>query len=437
MCLNQRKILVGVMIPLLGLSSAMAGSFYIPQQSAGSVGRAFIGGTTLAQDASTIFSNPAGMGKLEHAEAQAGTSILIVDLDFENKGSAASTLLTDGDPVAIPGSSVPNPYDPTFVPHLYLAAPIAKKKAWIGLGITAPFGLATEYADGWFGRYDTITTSLRTVNIGPAIAFRLNDNLFVGLGVDVQYADAELSQALPDPINPGGPTVDTDGRSDLSGDGFDVGFNAGLLIEPLPGTRFGLHYRSGIHHTLDGQLKLQAPVGLGAGSQSIPATTEFDLPDIVSLGIAYEVTPRLTVTFGAQWFNWSRFDEIRIHLDEGLPDEVREEGYRDAYAIGLAVDFIQNDRWSFQGGILFDQTPTQDEFRNTSIPDADRYWIDVGTQYRLGDSFRVTASYARTIFKESQVDITRSFFDGAAVAQISGRSQYAGDTLSLSLSCAF
>jgi len=432
-----RTLAVAAVIGVNGASGALAGSFYIPQQSVSGVGNAFVGGSVLALDASTIFSNPAGMTKLEGAQANVGANLLVVSLDFENKNSSASSLATGGSTVSVPGSKVSNPYDPALVPNLYAAVPLFDTNAWLGFGVTAPFGLATKYTDTWFGRYDSIETSVRTVNLGPSFAYRITDYLSVGVGFDAQYANAKLVQALPDPANPGGPTSATDGRSNLRGDSWAFGFNAGVLLEPLPGTRLGLHYRSRMNHTLDGRLKVRAPTGVGGGSQTVGAKTDLNLPDIVTAGISHEVTPKLTLAGEFQWFNWSRFKEIRARLDEGFSDQVRKEGYRNTITAGVSANYALDENWSFRGGFQYDQTPTRNKFRNTGMPDADRYWIGVGVQYRIGDAFRVDASYAGTIFEKSQVDITRTFFDGAASVRTRGRSQYHGDTYSLGLSYIF
>lgn len=428
-----KTLVAGGLLSMVGMPAALAGSFYIPQQSVDGVGRAFVGGSVLAPDASTIFTNPAGMTKLERAEAQVGANLLAVSLDFENAGTTASSLGTGGATVAVPGTTVSNPYDLALVPNLYVAVPLLERDAWLGFGVTAPFGLATKYTDGWFGRYDSIETSVRTINLGPSFAYRLTDFLSVGVGFDAQYANAKLTQALPDPTSLGGPSKATDGRSNLRGDSWAFGFNAGVLVEPLPGTRLGLHYRSRMNHTLEGRMKIRAPAGLGGGSQTVGAKTDLNLPDIVTAGISHDVTPKLTLAAEFQWFNWSRFKELRARLDEGLPNQVRKEGYRNTITVGGAANYALDENWSFRAGFQYDQTPTRNKYRNTGMPDADRYWIGIGARYRIGESFSVDASYAATIFEKSRVDVTRNFFNGAANSTIEGRSQYHGDTYSVSL----
>ena len=89
-----------------------------------------------------------------------------------------------------------------------------------GLALTAPWGLGVQYEDDWFGRYNSIETRLTTVNVSPALAYRVTEWLSIGGGVNVEYADAKLTNALPDTLAPGGPSgfPATDGISKFTGD---------------------------------------------------------------------------------------------------------------------------------------------------------------------------------------------------------------------------
>ena len=49
----------------------------------------------------------------------------------------------------------------------------------------------------WAGRdYAAGTTFLRTYNASPSIAYRLNDWISVGVGVQIQYAKASLNHGV-------------------------------------------------------------------------------------------------------------------------------------------------------------------------------------------------------------------------------------------------
>ncbi len=107
-----------------------------------------------------------------------------------------------------------------------------------------------------------------------------------------------------------------------------VGFNAGILVKPWPTTRIGVHYRSGIDHTLKGRAQLSGLTGpLAAANSSADAKARLRLPDIATVGLAQEVTAGLTLLADVQWFNWSRFNEVRVRSADGADDVVLPEDY--------------------------------------------------------------------------------------------------------------
>lgn len=397
--------------------AALAGAFFIPQQSISGLGRAFAGGAAAATDASTAFSNPAGMTELTRAEATTGASLFNSRLSFSNAGSTAATVGTGGAPVAYGGGDGGNPFAPQVVPNIYLAHPLMDRRLWLGLGITAPYGLALKYDRDWFGRYDSVKSKLTVVNIGPSVAYALDDLVSVGAGIDIQYAHAVLSNAVPDVLRVGGPSAGSDGYSELDGSDWSAGFNAGVLIKPLPSTRIGAHFRSGISHRLDGTSTISGLGGpLAAANGRRIGETDLDLPDIVSLAVAHKVHPGLTLLAEAQWFNWSRFEEIRVKFDDGSPDQVIPQNYDDSIAVSVGFDYALDDDLSLRGGFRYDQTPTVDAFRQTSVPDADSYAVAVGASYAPWDQVVVDLAYYYAWWDDIDIDVNRQFAFAPGVA---------------------
>ena len=137
-----------------GAGSANAAGFFIQEQSVTGLGRAFAGGAAAADDASTVFSNPAGMTFLKQGEAQFGGSLLIPDSRLTDDGSTIdypafrtpAGIFNPG-PGAISGESKSNnPYDPTLVPHGYVALPVpnTENRLWVGHSAKTP-----GRSDGW------------------------------------------------------------------------------------------------------------------------------------------------------------------------------------------------------------------------------------------------------------------------------------------------
>lgn len=389
--------------------AAEASGFSLKEQSAKETGRAFAGGAAAADDASIIFYNPAGMTKLERSQVSLNTHVLFVDSAQQNDGT---TLIVPGRPAAIPvsGTNGGNPFDqPVIVPTGY-AAFRASDRLWFGLGISAPFGLKVEYDQGFFGRYDSIKSEVKTVNIQPSVGYAINDNLSIGGGVDIQQIDVKLRNALPNLVPGAG-----DGELNISGDDLSVGWNAGVLLS-LGKARFGAHYRSKVVHRLDGTYQVSGLVGplAGANTQTF-ATAPLEIPESVTVSAMYGVGDRVRVMATGQWFNWSRFEAITVE-PLGRPAVVNEQNYKDSWSGHGAVEVDATDRLTLRAGGLYDTTPTQDAFRTTRVPDGDRIWATAGATWRLNDRLDVNVSYAHVFVSEERLDRTDTLFAGTAAA---------------------
>ena len=379
---------------LAGAQPADAAGFYIKEQSVTGLGRAFAGESAISEDASTIFFNPAGMTRLQGPEASAGVHLLVPRADLENRGSTSTARTAIGAVTRpIGGGDGGNPYDPTPVPNAYFAYPLMDRDLWVGLGVSAPFGLANKYNADWFGRYDSIETELLTINIAPSVAYKVLDWVSIGGGIDIQYADAKLTNAIF--AGPAGDVI-----SNLEGNDWSVGYNVGVLFEPLPTTRIGVHYRSRIDHTLDGDVKLNRT---GASLSNLPGTADLDLPDIIAVGFTHDVTPDLTLMAEYNWYGWSSFKEIRVKRS-GLADQVVTQNYDDTFSVAVGAQYKLNEAWTVRSGFQYDETPTVNGFRSTRTPDGDRYWLSAGLSYDVSDNFTVDVAYTHVFIDDADID---------------------------------
>ena len=428
-----RAALLSVMlIPVVGNAAGL----YMPMKGASSTSLAAVGMASLAEDGSTLFFNPAGATQLKGAFADLGADVVGASISISDRGSSFNTPGTLGVDQALTGRKGDNTgWVP--VPSLFLGTPVANGDLWLGLAVTTPFGLKLKYAKDWFGRYDSYDNKLTTVNAAPSLAYRINDAWSVGGGIDFQYAKATLISALPDPLNPGGPTAATDGRSKLTGDDWDVGFNIGLMYHPSEQTRVGLHYRSGLDYELAGDVKVSDLRGpLAAANGSSKTHTRISLPDIASLSLTQAITPRLTLMGEVQWFGWDAFDEIRIKFDDGSRDVVRPQGYKNTYTVGLSAQYSLNPKWTLRGGVQYDQSPTTNALRNTSIPDSNLTWFGVGASYSISDRLKLDFGFVRGMFERAKIDLTIPVYAGtplASTVNVRGETGSHVDTLSFAL----
>jgi long-chain fatty acid transport protein len=408
-----------------GLSGPAEGNgFSLPVQDALQVGRANAGNVAAASDASTVFHNPAGMTELDGAQALAGMTVVYAGYDVDDRNSTASTPGTGGVPVSLAGQKG-DPRTVAPVPTAFYARPLGVERSlWIGLGLTAPWGLGVEYDDDWFGRYDSIETRLTTINLSPALAYRINQWLSIGGGLNVEYADAKLSSALPNTLAPGGPSSATDGMTKFTGDSLAFGFNLGVLLKPWRHTRIGLHYRSAVEHRLRGTFRVRNLSGpLAPGNGRFDADVRLNEPDVAAIGVVHEALPGTTLFAEAQWFNWSRFNELRVKFSDGRPDNVRQQDWKDTWSFYGGIEQRLFESWTLRGGAGYEPTPTVDAFRNTSLPDGDRVRVGIGASYDWSRRLRFDFGYAHVFSQKEDIDLTQTFFSGAAAGTTTTRAR--------------
>jgi long-chain fatty acid transport protein len=420
-----RHASIAVLLSLIPWESTWATAFFINQQGVRGLGRVDAGNTAAAEDLGTIFFNPAGLIQFwkdnpdSDQQMSVGIHLIIPRNEQRNQSSTIAAPGTLGNFVLLAGGDAKDPTDATPVPNFYYAKKLADGRASVGIGFNAPFGLETRFSDEWFGRYDAIEASLRTINIGLVGAYRFDSGLAIGGGIDIQYARTTLTSAIPNPLVPGGPTAVTDGRIATKGHDWTPGFQIGLLYPLTPDglTRVGAHYRSGMKHDIKGTASVTGLTGPLAGiNGDVGARAELKLPAIATIGIRAQVNRQLALLGEVEWFDWSTFDEIRIRFDDGRPDGVRPTRYRDAYAVAVGAEYRIDANWMMRGGIHYDTTPTVDEFRDTTVPDSERIWLGLGTSYKLSTTSSIDFAFNHVFFRDTRIDLTRTFFDGTPLA---------------------
>lgn len=388
---------------------ALAGGFYLQEQSPKETGRALSGGAAAADDPSTIYFNPAAMTQLPGIQMSIGGNALMASAHQSNRGT---TRTIPGIPtsVAVNGGSGGNAFEKVIpIPSFYATGQVSDR-LWVGIGVNAPFGLKLQYDDGYFGRYDSLYTDLKTYNIQPSLAYKLSDSLSIGGGVDVQYIKVTLTNALPN-VSP----LLADGMVKVKGDDWSVGWNAGVFYT-TGDTNFGLHYRSRMKHGLKGSYVVSGLLGpLAGGNATLDATAPLELPDIVTASMTHKLTPNLRAMITARWYNWSVFKNITIH-PAGAPTSVKELHYRDTFSIGVGGEYDLSEKLTLRAGTMFDRTPTNPQFLTTRVPDGDRAWLTAGATYNLSPAFALNLSYAHTFVEKANIIRPDTYYAGSPAA---------------------
>ncbi len=392
--------LVAMVLMIFSADSALASGFAITEKSVKGLGNAFAGAAAVAEDASTIFFNPAGMTRLTGRQVQAGGYYIIPSFEFDDDGSTTviGTPLTGGD-----GGDAG---ESAFVANFFYAHSLTEDLK-IGVGVVSPFGLATKYNSDWVGRYHGIRSEILTIDINPSIAYKIHPMLSIGAGLSAQYVDAELTQAVDYgtinavgrfglPIAPQG----ADGRAKLTADDWGVGYNLGLLFEPTKSTRFGVAYRSKISLGLTGDAEFNtpaaaAPLAAALGNVDTDVEADIDLPASLLVTAYHQLTDKWAILADVTWTEWSELEELRIEFDSGAADSVTTFDWDDAlrYSVGAIYKF--SAQWTFRGGVALDQTPVPGrKDRGVRIPDDDRLWLSVGTSYEFLTGLGVDFAYS-------------------------------------------
>jgi long-chain fatty acid transport protein len=394
----------------LSAAGASASGFALREASPGSVGRAFAGEAALADSAATVWYNPAGMTRLDGFTITSGAHLLFINSRQFERGS---TRTVPGVPTPLPtgGPDGGNPFNPmVLVPTLYGTMQLTDRLT-AGIGVNAPFGLRVDYADDWFGRYDSLRSELVTYHVQPSLAWRVSDSVSIGGGISIQYIEAELTNALPN-LSPAAP----DGRATLAGDDISLGWNVGVLVDTGP-ARLGAHYRSRVKHSLEGSFEIEGLLGpLAGANRSIDARAPLTVPDSFALSVMATPTAGVRLLGTAEWTNWSLFDAIRVQTPDGAPVSTSEQGYSDSWSFHLGTEYDASRKVTLRVGMAFDSTPTVDAFRSSRVPDGDRTWLSAGTTIRLRDGLNVRFSYAHVFVTAEPVNRRDSFYEGSPAA---------------------
>lgn len=416
-------ILAGLTLLLAASSTVFASGFALIEQSVSSLGNAFAGGAANAEDASTIFFNPAGMILLEGKQVIAGAHVIVPSTKFTAK---IATNVFGG---SLGTNNSGNAGKAGVVPNLYYSQKMTEKLA-LGIGINAPFGLSTKYDKDWVGRYHAVESDLKTVNINPAFAYQATEKLTVGAGINIQYIDATLSSMADGglvnmnlPAALGGPDALGLGAAGISNPAYDVlaensadalnyGYNLGLLYQFSESTRLGLAYRSQIKHKLEGEVKTTvpaalAPIGVLFAEQNINGS--ITLPASASLSLYHRVNDKLALMGDISWTQWSSFDKLTINFEgffgiAGQSNSTTTENWDDTWRYSVGATYKINDKLLLRTGIAYDETPISDGYRTPRIPGNDRLWVALGCGYQVLDNLGLDFAYTHLFVDDAKME---------------------------------
>ncbi|MFA6434544.1 MAG: outer membrane protein transport protein [Elusimicrobiales bacterium] len=380
--MNNSLVLILAAVMALG-SNLNAAGFRLSEQDAkaAGMGNAF---TAVADNASAVWYNPAAITNLEGTNLSLGSVMVAPSMEHKNtdaNGAAADKIKNK---LHIP-------------PHFY--ATHKMNDHWsLGLGVNAPFGLATEW-----NKTDATTRIVATKSEIEAIytnmngAYKLNDKLSFGLGLAWVNLDAEMNKKIE--------MLGNNVEQKLTGNGTGWGYNAAAFYKYTDKLQFGANFRSKVKVDVDGKIKLPTTGVLATLAADGDATTSITLPDLFQLGAAYKYSDKWLFSAEADYTDWTTYRKLVIDYDTtaGVAKQsIDYKNWKSVWAFRAGTEYKYSDAWKFRGGAFYDLNPVKEKYFETRVPDSDRVGLSVGAGYTKG-SITVDASYMYIMFLKRTV----------------------------------
>jgi long-chain fatty acid transport protein len=386
----MKKVMLKTTLSLavtLASTQLFASGFALNEQSISGMGTGFAGRSSSADDASTIFGNPAGMSRLKREQVTGGVAFIDAHTDISDASSRPNGGTNKGDMVPFMG-----------VPMGYYVKPIDDQWAF-GIGVYAPFGLVTDYENGFAGRYFGSKSEVKIVTLQPTVSYAFNDKVSIGFGPTINRIDGKLESNLS--LDPRAP----DGEVKIKGDDTALGYNVGILVQATDSTSVGLTYHSKVKYKLEGDTKVNYGL-LGAlgqnPNQKFDASLDITTPESVDFSVTHKLDSQWTLYAGSTWTRWSRLKEISVE-NEGVPAALaargfgtitEEQNWHDTWAHAIGASYQLNKQWVLRTGLSVDQAPTNNENRSPRIPTGDRTILSLGAGWSPTDDLTIDVAYS-------------------------------------------
>jgi long-chain fatty acid transport protein len=223
--LRKLTLAMATVVMILALATASeAGGLFLTEFGTEDVALASAGWAARAQDASTLFKNPAGMSRLEGNQIQGGLQALY----FQSGGFSGTNTPYGGNGGGNPVGVVPAASG--FYVHSL------GKDFKVGLGMLGNFGLGLKNDQGFVGRYYVKQATLIGMTFAPVASYRVNEQFSIGGGPNIMVGYMKTTANINNLFPPGM----GDGQLEVKDTAVGVGGQFGVLFEPKKGTRVGV-----------------------------------------------------------------------------------------------------------------------------------------------------------------------------------------------------
>jgi long-chain fatty acid transport protein len=341
--------------------NALGNGFRLADQDAFATarGEAFV---ATADNASAVYYNPAGITQLDGFNFRGGLYGIYLDPTYEPPPpSNTNTFHIKNQWAAVPQ------FFSTFTPNEW---PVS-----FGLGTYAPYGGNISWPEDTGFRSVALNGSLTYVTLNPVVALKLAPGLSIAGGLMVNYADLEMEQGLTRSAAP------LANYFRFHGDGWGVGYNAGLFWQPHQQVALGATFRSSVDFTLEGHTKFERQPVIPDTDRS--AKADFEFPWTGVLGISYRPTPKWNFEFDVDYTDWSSFGTTTIRQTPAPPFPVQQNvlvtlDWQASWMYEFGVTRYFDNGWHVSAGYVFNESSVPDAYYSPLAADLDRHFFSVG-----------------------------------------------------------
>lgn len=354
--------------------SAHAGGIELYEIATPDVGLASAGYAARAQDASTVFKNPAGMSLLDASQIQAGAQLLYGDVKFSASQAAPQGGGNGNNAVgALPAAS-------------FFYTQKVTDRVTAGFGMFSYFGLAEDYGNKWLGRYYVQKSTLLGLSLMPGASVKINDWLSVGGCLNAMYGYLNNETAINnEPLGGGG-----DGQMKLSDYEWGFGGVGGIIITPRAGTRFGVTYVSPVKLDFSDTPSFSNSPIL-ASRFNKPLNLGVTVPQSVMVGVYQDLNEQWAVMADVGWQQWSQFGKVDVSYNGN--NLTTQLNYNDTWHGALGAKYKFSKEWAFTGGVAYDSSAVDDANRSVVLPMGQAYRFGLGTDWQVKESLSVNLAY--------------------------------------------
>jgi len=347
------------------------------------------GRAALSLDAAALASNPASIAGLPYDTATVAAMPLELHYEYRGTGAAPARATNGEGTVVLPAAFAVHRNDDLIY----------------GIGAYSYFGLSFDSGKAWGGQRTVEQAGLATFNIGPAVAWAVNDRLSVGGSVAAQWARPELRVAVAnDAIFYGPPVGLSDGQLRLSGDSWAASVQLGTSFAPVANTRLGLAWTAPVRHSVPLDVNAQDihPVLTNMLPTDGTAKLSFTLPQQLLMGISHQAGAGTLMAIGLSWQDWSELGEARVRLP-GTAAPVFPSGLQDTWGASVGVRRALSDGWTASAGVNYESSAATDGGAPVYFPVAEQWKVAAGLERQIGTAARLRGALAVTLQGDADV----------------------------------